>query len=61
MAFELWRYSKAVAAEHPMMSAVLIAVASITVLPPLALAALLSSPFLFPIALAWLVSLTRAC
>lgn len=57
MASELWQYSKAVATEHPLISSLLAAVASITVLPPLAFAALLSSPFLVPIGLAWLVHL----
>lgn len=53
--FDLYLYTKTAAYEHPLIAAVLLLISAAFLLPPVALAAFLSSPVLFPVALLLLV------
>ena len=53
--FDLYLYTKTAAYGHPLIAAVLLLISAAILLPPIALAAFLSSPVLFPVALLLLV------
>ncbi len=53
--FDLYLYTKTAAYEHPLIAAVLLLISAAFLLPPVALAAFVSSPVLFPVALLLLV------